>query len=357
MLKGIKIVRTLATSAGGNSAKQHQYSVFDSSAKIAQKSRIAKLNPTLSRKTEYLRDDVALKTVERLAFITRDFPKVLDFGSHLGNLLKVLCQETKTPEGADEVEMAIIKQLNEDKKLVRSKIKELVMLEPSSEMLYRDVNEPFNSQFEGKISRYVADAETFDSECMRDPEQYDAVISNLSLHWINDLPSVLANINRVLKPDGLFMGTILGGDTLYELRTSLQLAELERRGGITPRVSPLVKLNDVGTLLNRAGFNMLTIDPQDIVVGGFPNIIAVCEDLEAMGEQNALLSRSGFIPRDVLLAANEIYKALHGEVNSDGTLTLPVTFNVMFMIGWKKGENQPKPLARGSGEVNLKDVL
>ncbi|KAK6455163.1 S-adenosyl-L-methionine-dependent methyltransferase [Scheffersomyces xylosifermentans] len=348
--------RFLATSAD-NIAKQQQFNVFDRTAKLIQRSRTPAINPDLSRKKEYLRDEVALRTIERLAFITRDFTNVLDFGSHSGNLLKNLCVDTEAPPNADFAEIEITKQLNRDKKIIRSKIKELTMLDSSRELLFRDANEPFNKEFEGKVIRTVGDEEDFNHEVLEKSDQYDAVISNLSLHWINDLPTTLANINRVLKPDGLFMGTLFGGDTLYELRTSLQLAELERKGGMSPRVSPLVHLNDIGSLLNRAGFNMLTIDAEDIVVGGFPDIVSLCDDLQAMGEQNSILSRAGYLPRDVLLAANEIYKTMHGEKDLDGKITLPATFSIIFMIGWKKSDNQPKPLARGSGQVNLKDVL
>lgn len=334
-----------------------QFNVFDRSAKLIQRSKPPLKDLAKSRRVDYLRDEIAIRTIERLAFITRDFTRVLDFGANLGNLVKNLCQVSEVPPGGDDADVKITEQLNNDKKTIRKKIKELVMLDSSKEMLYRDVDEPFNTEFEGKIIRHVGDEEAFNHECLQASNQYDAVISNLSLHWINDLPSTLANINRVLKPDGLFLGTIFGGDTLYELRTSLQLAELERRGGMSPRVSPLVHLNDVGSLLNRAGFNMLTIDAEDIVVGGFPDIVSVCEDLQMMGEQNAVLSRASLLPRDVLLAANEIYKTLHGETDENGQVTLPVTFNVISMIGWKKSKDQPQPLARGTGQVSLKDVL
>lgn len=358
MFKSLTNKRLLATSASENAAKQkQQFNVFDRSAKLIQRSRTPSLNPQESRKVEYLRDEVAIRTIERLAFITRDFDRLLDFGSHLGNLIKNLFEESKVPEAADSADMEICKQLNNDKKTIRSKIKELVMLDSSKDILNRDIEQPFNTEFDGKLVRNVGDEEAFDHECLQESNQYDAVISNLSLHWINDLPATLANINRVLKPDGLFMGTLFGGDTLYELRTSLQLAELERKGGMSPRVSPLVHLNDVGSLLNRAGFSMLTIDSEDIVVGGFPDVVSVCKDLLLMGEQNSVLSRSNLLPRDVMLAANEIYKALHGETDEHGNVTLPATFSVIFMIGWKKSENQPQPLARGTGEINLKDIL
>ena len=122
------------------------------------------------------------------------------------------------------------------------------------------------------------------------------------------------------------MATLFGGDTLYELRTSLQLAELERKGGISPRVSPLIHLNDIGSLLTKAGFSMLTIDSEDIIVNGYPNIINVCEDLQIMGENNGLISRN-YLDRDVLIAADQIYKSLHGDEHG-----LPATFSVIFSL-------------------------
>lgn len=354
----LRSLRFLATSANGaaKSAAKPQFAVFDRDIKRIQKSRPAIQDPERSRKMDYLRDEVAMRTIERLSFITRDFSRCLDFGAHLGNFLKSLLTYSRTRPGAADAETQKIAQLNKDKERVRLKIHELVMLESSPELLARDVNESFDTHFDGKVVRVAADEESFDHKVLRESEQYDAVISNLSLHWINDLPQTLANINRVLKPDGLFMGTIFGGDTLFELRTSLQLAELERCGGVSPRVSPLVHLNDIGSLLNRAGFSMLTIDSEDFVIGGYPDIVSVCTELQDMGEQNSLLTRANTLPRDVLLAANEIYKSLHGENNEDGA-TLPATFHVIFMIGWKKSDSQPQTLPRGSGQVNLKEVL
>lgn len=341
--------RGLATATKG------QFTVFDRATKLRQRSRAA-LKVDASRKADYLRDEVSLRTIERLGFILREFPRVLDFGCHSGNFIKSLCTPLEVPPGGDQADVEMTKQLNEDKAKIRNKIEELVMVDSSAKMLFRDADEAFNKEFSGKIQRVVADEEAFEDEVFQ-PELFDAVISNLSLHWINDLPQTLKNINTVLKPDGMFMGTIFGGDTLYELRTSLQLAELERRGGMSPRMSPLVHLNDVGSLLNRAGFSMLTIDTEDIVVGGYPDIVAMCQDLQNMGEQNSLISRANHLPKDVLLAANEICKSLHGEEGPDGKVTLPATFNVINMIGWKKSDAQPQPLARGTGQVNLKDVL
>jgi NADH dehydrogenase [ubiquinone] 1 alpha subcomplex assembly factor 5 len=182
---------------------------------------------------------------------------------------------------------------------------------------------------------------------------FDAVLSSLSLHWINDLPSVLAQVNNILKPDCPFIGVMMGGDSLYELRTALQLAELDRRGGVATHTSPLADVKDIGGLLQKAGFNLLTVDIDDIIVD-FPDTFTLMKDLQAMGESNAVLSREkGAIHRDVLLAAESIYKELHG--NEDGTL--PATFRLIFMIGWKPSPTQAKPLERGSGMVSIKDIL
>ena len=178
-------------------------------------------------------------------------------------------------------------------------------------------------------------------------------MSSLSLHWINDLPSTLRQMNNVLKPDAPLLACMFGGDSLFELRTSLQLADLDRRGGVSTHVSPLADVRDVGGLLQSAGFKLLTVDVDDIVVG-FPDIFSLMQDLQAMGENNAVLMRDmGPLNRDVVLAAEGIYRELHG--SEDGTL--PATFRLIYLIAWKEGEGQEQPLQRGSGQVNLGDIL
>jgi NADH dehydrogenase [ubiquinone] 1 alpha subcomplex assembly factor 5 len=200
------------------------------------------------------------------------------------------------------------------------------------------------------ITRQVLD---FPETLPYEANSFDAVLSSLSLHWINNLPSMLRQINTILKADSPFIGVMFGGDTLFELRTSLQLAELDRLGGVTPHVSPLADVRDVGGLLQQAGFKLLTVDVDDIIID-FPDMFTLMEDLQAMGESNAILAREGNgIRRDVLAAGNAIYKELHG--NEDGSV--PATFRLIYMIGWKEGGGQQKPLERGSGMVSIKDVL
>ncbi|ODQ78093.1 hypothetical protein BABINDRAFT_40166 [Babjeviella inositovora NRRL Y-12698] len=336
--------RTLARPISVRYYSTNPFRVFDSQTKNLQRTRAA-LNPE-SRQVEYLRNIVAERTIERLAFITRDFNNVLDYGAHAGNLENQLCSvgEAVGDEAA---------QLNRDRITVRDRLKHIVMADTCREFLFRDASPEFSFNTKLSIDRVVVPSH--ENELLTStfaPNSFDAVVLNLHLHWINDLPGVLKSINDVLVPDGLFMGTMLGGDTLFELRTSLQLAELERRGGMSPRMSPMVDVKDVGGLMNKAKFNMLTVDVEDVVVD-YPSIVALMEDLQLMGENNATFARTNYMQKDLLIAANEIYKSLHGDEHGN----LPATFRIIFMIGWKESLAQPKPLARGSAEMNLKDAF
>lgn len=163
---------------------------------------------------------------------------------------------------------------------------------------------------------------------------------------------MLTQIKEALVPDGLFLGAMFGGDTLFELRTSLQLAQIDREGGISPYVSPMTHTRDISNLLGRAGFTLLTVDVDEIKVA-YPSMWELVDDLRLMGESNAIIGRKSFLHRDTLTAASAIYKEMHG--NEDGTV--PATFQVIYMIGWKPSPTQPKPLERGSASTRMQDVL
>ncbi|CAN6617816.1 hypothetical protein TRVA0_007S00870 [Trichomonascus vanleenenianus] len=316
-----------------NQANQ-AFQVFNRNLKTVQRNRAASF-PEASRQTDYLKDEVALRTAERLAFITKTFPNVLDLGSGAGNLERIIC-DPATP----------------DSELIQSRLGKITMVDSAKKMLYRDADPeqfPFNRKL--NLERVVEDEENLDPERFK-PGTFDAILSNMSMHWINDLPGALNRIQSLLKEDGLFMASMLGGDSLFELRTSLQLAEMERYGGMSPRLSPLADVKDMGALLQRSKFNLLTVDVDDICVS-YPDIFALMKDIQAMGENNAVMVRQPTIPRDVLIAAESIYRALHGD--SDGSL--PATFRIIYMIGWKPSETQQKPLKRGSAQVNLKEAL
>lgn len=265
--------------------------------------------------------------------INRHFPHVLDLGANACNIANALT--LPSPE--------------EPEKGPRSKrVGKITAAESSATLLHRDADLPFNNEIE-IIREVLPTSELLPFQA----NTFDAVFSSLSLHWINDLPSVLAQVNNVLKPDAPFISVMMGGDSLYELRTSLQLAEQDRRGGVATHTSPLADVKDVGGLLQKAGFNLLTVDVDDIIVD-YPDTFSLMKDLQAMGESNAVLSREkGPIQRDVLLAADAIYRSLHG--NEDGTL--PATFRLIYMIGWKHSPDQAKPLERGTGMFSIKDYL
>ncbi|XP_030107912.1 arginine-hydroxylase NDUFAF5, mitochondrial isoform X1 [Mus musculus] len=173
----------------------------------------------------------------------------------------------------------------------------------------------------------------------------------LCLHWVNDLPRALEQIHYVLKPDGVFVGAMFGGDTLYELRCSLQLAETEREGGFSPHISPFTAVNDLGHLLGRAGFNTLTVDTDEIQVN-YPGMFELMEDLKGMGESNCSWNRKALLHRDTMLAAAAVYREMYR--NEDGSI--PATFQIYHMIGWKYHDSQARPAERGSATVSFGEL-
>ncbi|KAI9011131.1 S-adenosyl-L-methionine-dependent methyltransferase [Gaertneriomyces semiglobifer] len=288
--------------------------IFNRLVKKKQRNRSAQ-HPE-SPQTDYLKDEVADRVVDRLLDIKRRFSTVVDLGSGAGHIAKFL-----------------------DKDLVD----DLIMYDMSEALLHRDEG----TAYEVPVRRIVGNEELLPFE----ENSLDAVISSLSLHWVNDIPGTLIQIQKALKPDGLFLGAMLGGDTLFELRTSLQLTEIEREGGVSPHVSPMTDSKDVASLLQRAKFNLITIDVDEIQVQ-YPSMFELMNDLRAMGESNAILARKPYLSRDTMMAAAAAYTELYGE--ADGSI--PATFQIIYMIGWKPDKSQPKPLPRGAGELSLKDL-
>lgn len=181
----------------------------------------------------------------------------------------------------------------------------------------------------------------------------DLVLSNLSLHWTNDLPGALIQIRRALKPDGLFMAAMLGGDTLKELRHVLIEAETAETGGASPRVSPFADLGDVAGLLQRAGFALPVADTDTLNVT-YTDAFALMRDLRGMGETNAVEGRTvGFTRRAVLFEAAARYADLYGGTDD----RVPATFQILYLAGWAPHETQQKPLQPGSATARLADAL
>ena len=182
---------------------------------------------------------------------------------------------------------------------------------------------------------------------------FDLVLSNLTLHWVNDLPGALIQARRALKPDGLFLAALLGGETLKELRQSLLVAEVETTGGASPRISPFADLRDAGDLLARAGFAMPVADLETLHVT-YDHPLTLMRELRAMGENNALMDRSKtFFRKETLERASQYY--IENFSDDEGRIT--ASFQFLCLTAWAPGPNQPKPLRPGSGKVSLKQVL
>ncbi|MBI3676138.1 MAG: methyltransferase domain-containing protein [Proteobacteria bacterium] len=182
--------------------------------------------------------------------------------------------------------------------------------------------------------------------------RYDLAISILSLHAVNDLPGALIQIRRALKPDGLFIAALFGGETLRELRDSLAMAESEITGGVSPRVAPFADVRDLGGLLQRAGFALPVADIERTVVR-YRDFATLVKDLRALGETNALEERlRAPLRRDVLAGAMAHYASRHSE---DGRFT--ATFDILYLTGWVPHESQQKPLRPGAAKTRLADAL
>jgi SAM-dependent methyltransferase len=184
-------------------------------------------------------------------------------------------------------------------------------------------------------------------------ESADLVVSLLALHHVNDLPGALIQIRRALRPDGLFVAALAGGDTLTELRQSLTVAESEIVGGVSPRVAPFADARALAGLMQRAGFALPVVDVDTLIVR-YADLFALMRDLRAFGAANALVERSRKPLRRALLArAAEVY----AERFADPDGRLRATFETVWLTGWAPHESQPKPLRPGSATARLADAL
>jgi SAM-dependent methyltransferase len=264
---------------------------------------------------DFLFAEVAERLTERLDDVTRKFPRALDLGCHGGALARVLGR--------------------------RGGVETLVQCDLSPAMARAAASS-------GRPS-LAADEEALPFA----PRSFDLVMSVLSLHWVNDLPGALIQIRQALKPDGLFLGALLGGETLAELRAALMEAELAEEAGASPRISPFAEVRDAGALLQRAGFALPVADVDTIPVT-YPDALALMRDLRGMGESNALVERRRTPMRRATLARTAaIYAEKFGQ--ADGRV--PATFQVITLTAWAPHPCQPKALAPGSARSRLADAL
>jgi SAM-dependent methyltransferase len=185
------------------------------------------------------------------------------------------------------------------------------------------------------------------------PGSLDLVVSALALQFVNDLPGALSQIRRALKPDGLLLAALIGGDTLTELRQSFAAAEAELEGGVSPRVAPFADLRDVGALLQRAGFALPVTDVDRVVVR-YDSAFALMQDLRRMGATNILVERRRTPTRRATLLR---MAQLYGERFADADGRIRATFDVIWLSGWAPHQSQQQPLQPGSAKVSLAEAV
>ncbi|BAM93022.1 conserved hypothetical protein [Bradyrhizobium oligotrophicum S58] len=185
------------------------------------------------------------------------------------------------------------------------------------------------------------------------PQSLDLALSALAFQFVNDLPGHLVQIRRALRPDGLLLAAMIGGDTLTELRQSFAAAEAECEGGVSPRVAPFADLRDVGGLLQRAGFALPVTDVDRVVVR-YASAFGLMQDLRRMGAANSLVERRRIpMRRATLLRMAEIY----AERFADPDGRLRATFDIIWLSGWAPHESQQKPLKPGSATASLEAAV
>ncbi|MEM9901755.1 MAG: methyltransferase domain-containing protein [Pseudomonadota bacterium] len=198
-------------------------------------------------------------------------------------------------------------------------------------------------------ARHVADAAFLDLE----EGAHDLVLHALALHWADDPVGQLVQCRRALRPDGLFLGAALGGETLAPLRRVLAQAEAEISGGLSPRVAPMGEIRDLGGLVQRAGFALPVADAAP-VAASYATALHLMTDLRAMGETNALATRHRKIPPRALFPRAA---ALYAESCALAGGRVSASFDVIYLTGWAPGPGQPKALRPGSATERLADAL
>ena len=165
----------------------------------------------------------------------------------------------------------------------------------------------------------------------------------------------MAQCRHALRPDGLFLGAMFGGETLQELRIACTLAHQEREGGVSPRTSPLAHVRDAGNLLTRAGLRIPSVDIDEITVN-YKDPLDVVSHLRQMGESNAMLQRREFLSRDTALAAAAAYIGLFGNNSTTEKTSIPATYQIIYLTGWSPAETQAIPAKRGSGTISFQEL-
>lgn len=308
--------------------------VFNRDLKLLQRERAA-LSPHLAQYS-YLRDEIAERLMDRLEDVheSYSFTDAVDLCAGTGHIRRALA-------GRGGVE-----------RLLEFDRSEAMLAASEAEEAASAAAAPADASDNDGFAPIQVTRSLLDDERPRlERESADLIISSMALHWVNDLPGSLVAARRALRPNGLFLGAMLGGETLCEMRSAFVLADLERHGGVAQRMSPLCSVSDAGSLLQAAGFALPTVDTEVLTVR-YPDAWTLWNHLRGMGESHATVQRS-HADRETLLAAAAIYQELYADPN-DGSI--PATFQVIYLTGWSPHESQQRPLERGSAQFSLKDL-
>jgi NADH dehydrogenase [ubiquinone] 1 alpha subcomplex assembly factor 5 len=327
-----RTIRCFSESSSTNQA-------FDRHLKRLQRNRAARFQEFKDPVDyDYFREEIARRLVDRLDDIKTSFPLALDLGAGSGMVHRLICSDDSF-DGVGGI----------------GGVRKLVQLDSSEFMLHRDDDRQVEGAQRCGTYKMKADEE---GKLPFPDGTFDLVMSNVSMHWINELPAVMAEIHRVLKPNGCFLFAMVGGSTLPELRASLVMAELERDGGVSPHVGPFCELSDIGSILSGAGFQLPTIDVDTIKVA-YPNSMVLMEHLQRMGEGNACINRKPRTSLDTFLASACIYDQQFGLETDEGIEddTIEASVQVIFAIGWSPHESQQKPLKRGTATLKVGEIV
>ena len=284
------------------------HDIFDRALLVRRRDRVA----AGAQGHEFLLARVADDLIERLAAVQRRFPVTLNLGAYHG----LLARRLRQVPGVEIV----------------------VDAEPSWRLL---------AQCDSPRVQAGEEALPFRDQSL------DLVVSGLSLHLVNDLPGALVQIRRALKPDGLFLAALLGGNTLAELRHALLEAEEALEGGASPRVAPFADVRDLGALLQRARFALPVVDADTVTVT-YADPLALMREVRAMGAANALSARRRApLRRATLMRARALYQERFGLPNG----RVPATFEIVTLTAWAPHESQQQPLQPGTAKMRLADAL
>ena len=349
----------LAAQSAAESGAMH---VFDRAVKAAHRDRAAYLrrrDPSGDRADPFL-EEITKRTLDRLNDVKRAFENVLVLGGATDAVLRRLLKDRPDARVVVVVDasrdmLAFVRENAErDFEVVR-----VADSRTTSTSFTDDADVASHVLRNANGDAVRVHYARFDEENLpaRDGV-FDVVVSALGLHWANDLPGAMAAARASLKPDGLFLSSILGGETLREMRIACAVAEMETEGGVSQRVSPLAQVRDCGNLLTRAGMKLPAVDVDTLTVQ-YPSPAKLVEHLRSMAETNAAVSRrTGAVRRTTAAAAAACYAHMFPAADAErGDAergdAVECTFQVLYMTGWSPGSNQPEPLERGSAELSL----